>query len=123
MNAITPISTTSQDELELTILMPCLNEAETIGICVTKARCFLVERRLGRGPDRRQRQHRRLAGNRHGAGARVVPVADKGYGAALRGGIAAARGRFIIMGDADDSYDFSALGRLRGKAAGQAPTW
>ena len=42
-------------------------------------------------------------------GARVVPVAEKGYGAALLGGIAAAKGRFIIMGDADDSYDFGAL--------------
>ena len=46
-------------------------------------------------------------------GARVVAVAERGYGAALRGGIAAARGRYVIMGDADDSYDFSQLGRFR----------
>ena len=56
-------------------------------------------------------------GDRRSLGARVVPVEDKGYGNAFRGGIAAARGRYLIMGDSDDSYDFSRIslfvGRLR----------
>ena len=121
MNAITPISTTSQDELELTILMPCLNEAETIGICVTKARSFLSS--SGVSGEVLIADNGSTDGSQEIAtalGARVVSVADKGYGAALRGGIDTARGRFIIMGDADDSYDFSALGafveRLRAGA-------
>ena len=121
MNAITPISTTAQDELELTILMPCLNEAETIGICVTKARSFLSS--SGVPGEVLIADNGSTDGSQEIAtalGARVVSVADKGYGAALRGGIDTARGRFIIMGDADDSYDFSALGafveRLRAGA-------
>lgn len=98
-------------ELELTILMPCLNEAETIGVCVAKALAYLMASGI-RGEvliadngstDGSQRIAAHL-------GARVIPVEEKGYGAALNGGIEAARGRFIIMGDADDSYDFSALG-------------
>ena len=95
---------------ELTILMPCLNEAEAIGTCIKKAFGYL-ERSGVKGEvliadngstDGSQEIAREL-------GARVVPVTEKGYGAALIGGIAAARGRFIIMGDADDSYDFSQL--------------
>jgi glycosyltransferase involved in cell wall biosynthesis len=95
---------------ELTILMPCLNEAATVGRCVEKARAFLrrtgIEGEVlvadnGSGDDSRSRAQQ--------AGARVVEVAEKGYGAALAAGIAAARGRFVIMGDADDSYDFAQL--------------
>ncbi len=95
--------------LELTILMPCLNEAETLGACVHKAMGFLDRSGVPRrGARRRQRQHGRIAGHRRrGCGARVVPVPKRGYGAALIGGIAAARGRYVIMGDADDSYDFT----------------
>jgi len=95
---------------EVTVLMPCLNEAETIGICVRKARDCLE--RLGvdgevlvadnGSSDGSQKIAREL-------GERVVDVPERGYGGALRGGIAAARGRYIIMGDADDSYDFTAL--------------
>jgi glycosyltransferase involved in cell wall biosynthesis len=98
------------DEIELTILMPCLNEAETVGRCVDKALGFLsraaVHGEVLVADNGSTDGSQALAEAR---GARVVPVAERGYGAALRGGIAAARGRFIIMGDADDSYDFSRL--------------
>jgi hypothetical protein len=95
---------------ELTILMPCLNEAATVGTCIAKARDFLQRTGIqgevlvadnGSDDDSRAVAQR--------AGARVVQVAERGYGAALAGGIAAARGRYVIMGDADDSYDFGRL--------------
>jgi glycosyltransferase involved in cell wall biosynthesis len=90
--------------------MPCLNEAETLGACVGKARAYLERRRL-RGEvlvaDNGSTDGSREIARAHGA--RVVEVEEKGYGAALRGGIEAARGRYIVMGDADDSYDFSDL--------------
>jgi glycosyltransferase involved in cell wall biosynthesis len=96
--------------LELTILMPCLNEAETIASCVKKAASYLARSRL--------RGEVLIADNgstdgsqeiAQGLGARVVPISERGYVAALIGGIEAARGHFVIMGDADDSYDFSQL--------------
>ncbi|MGQ0833486.1 MAG: glycosyltransferase family 2 protein, partial [Gammaproteobacteria bacterium] len=97
---------------ELTILMPCLNEAATIGSCIAKARGFLertgIEGEVLIADNGSEDGSRALAER---AGARVVDVTERGYGAALAGGIAAARGRYIIMGDADDSYDF---GRLDG---------
>jgi hypothetical protein len=98
------------EPLELTILMPCLNEAETIETCVKKAKGFLDSRGI-RGEvviadngstDGSQSLARQC-------GARVVPIPRRGYGAALLGGIQAARGTFVIMGDADDSYDFTSL--------------
>ena len=90
--------------------MPCLNEAETVAACVTKANRFLDEAGV-RGEvvvadNGSTDGSQALAAH---AGARVVLVAEKGYGSALMGGILAARGRFVIMGDADDSYDFTAL--------------
>ena len=95
---------------ELTILMPCLNEAATVGGCVAKARGFLeragIEGEVLIADNGSSDGSRELA---EGAGARVVKVAERGYGAALAGGIAAARGRYVIMGDADDSYDFGQL--------------
>ena len=96
--------------MELTILMPCLNEAETVGACVDKALGFL--RRAGVEGEVLVADNGSSDGSQaiaHARGARVVPVSVRGYGAALRGGIAAAHGRFIIVGDADDSYDFSRL--------------
>jgi glycosyltransferase involved in cell wall biosynthesis len=109
------------DALELTILMPCLNEAETLAACIQKAQRFL--KGAGIAGEVLVADNGSTDGSRQIAnamGARVVPVARKGYGAALLGGISAARGRYIVMGDADDSYDFSSLDafveRLRGGA-------
>lgn len=93
--------------MELTILMPCLNEAETLAVCITKAKAFLA--RSGVEGEVLVADNGSSDGSREIArahGARVVAVAVKGYGAALMGGIRAARSRYIIMGDADDSYDF-----------------
>jgi hypothetical protein len=96
------------DAIELTIVMPCLNEAETLAACIQKARLGL-ERAGVRGEvlvaDNGSTDD--SMGIAEKAGARVVRVTEKGYGSALRGGIAAARGKWVIMGDADDSYDFS----------------
>lgn len=97
-------------ELELTILMPCLNEAETVATCVRKARHFL--QRAGIAGEVLVADNGSTDGSpefARNAGARLVHVSAKGYGSALIGGIEAARGRFVIMGDADDSYDFSRL--------------
>lgn len=97
-------------ELELTILMPCLNEAETLAVCVRKARLFLEK--YGVIGEVVIADNGSTDGSQDIAvaeGARVVPVRMRGYGAALRGGIESAKGRYIIMGDADDSYDFSNL--------------
>jgi hypothetical protein len=96
--------------LELTILMPCLNEAETIQVCLRKASEFLRTR--GINGEVLVADNGSTDGSQALAqqcGARVVQVHNRGYGAALLGGIQAARGAFIIMGDADDSYDFTAL--------------
>jgi glycosyltransferase involved in cell wall biosynthesis len=107
--------------LELTILMPCLNEAETLATCIRKARRFLDA--SGVAGEVLIADNGSTDGSREIAtaeGARIVAVESRGYGAALLGGIAAARGRFVIMGDADDSYDFlnlmPFLERLRGGA-------
>jgi len=96
---------------ELSIVMPCLNEAETLATCIEKAKRFLETHGVAGeiivadngSTDGSQEIASRL-------GARVVHVADRGYGSALHGGITAARGRYVILGDSDDSYDFSELG-------------
>ena len=96
--------------LELTILMPCLNEAETIEVCVRKALGFL--KRSGVSGEVLIADNGSTDGSQglaESQGARVVAVPERGYGAALLGGIRAAKGRFVIMGDADDSYDFENL--------------
>jgi len=96
---------------ELSILMPCLNEAETLATCIEKAQKALEDLNV--------RGEIVIADNgstdgspeiAFALGARVIHVAQKGYGSALLGGIKAARGKYIIMGDADDSYDFTNLG-------------
>ena len=98
------------ETLELTILMPCLNEAETLAVCIRKARGYL-ERSGVRG-EVLIADNGSTDGSQQIAtdeGARVVDVPEKGYGAALMGGIEAARSTYVIMGDADDSYDFANL--------------
>jgi glycosyltransferase involved in cell wall biosynthesis len=99
--------------LELSVVMPCLNEADTIAVCIEKAQRALMENNIsgeivvadnGSTDGSQDIAHR--------MGARVVRVEGKGYGNALMGGIAAARGRYVIMGDADDSYDFLEIPRF-----------
>jgi len=93
--------------------MPCLNEAETIAVCVRKASDYLL--RSGIKGEVIVADNGSTDGSPDlalASGARVVRIADKGYGNALIGGIGAAQGRFVIMADADDSYDFSELGPL-----------
>jgi len=103
-------TTAGDDFVEVSVVMPCLNEADTVGICISKAQSALRQGGI-RGEvivadngssDGSQQIARRL-------GARVINVPMKGYGNALRGGVTAARGVFVIMGDADDSYDFTEL--------------
>ncbi|HWX38466.1 MAG TPA: glycosyltransferase family 2 protein, partial [Candidatus Sulfotelmatobacter sp.] len=106
----------SRAELELSVVMPCLDEAATVGVCVQKA-MVAMERHGIRGEvivadngsaDGSQQIAREF-------GARVVPVERRGYGSALLSGIAAARGEFVLMGDADDTYDFSQLDEFLAK--------
>jgi glycosyltransferase involved in cell wall biosynthesis len=97
-------------DIEVSVVMPCLNEARTVGQCVAKARAALEQ--LGVCGEVVVADNGSTDGSQDIArahGARVVDVDRRGYGSALQGGIAAARGRYIIMGDADDSYDFSNL--------------
>src|ERR1039457_3632332 len=104
-----PVDGRSQ-AMDLSIVMPCLNEAETIGACVRKALKSIAS--LGIRGEVMVADNGSTDGSIQIAeelGARVVRVAAKGYGNALRGGIEAAHGRWIIMGDSDDSYDFSNL--------------
>ena len=101
---------TENNQYELTILMPCLNEAETLETCIRKAFDFLKNHQIDgevliadngstdSSPDIARR-----------CGARVIDVPEKGYGNALIGGTKAAFGKYVIMGDADDSYDFTNL--------------
>jgi hypothetical protein len=121
-----PLSNDAQIQLiwkfvELTILMPCLNEAETLVVCIAKANSFLRRSRIDgevliadNGSNDGSQEIARANG------ARVVDIPQRGYGSALIGGILSAQGRFVIMGDADDSYDFSRLDvfveQLRGGA-------
>jgi len=96
--------------VELTVLMPCLNEAETVGACVGKALAYLARRQIaGEVLVSDNGSTDGSPGVARSLGARVVSVPIPGYGAAVLGGLLAARGRYVIMGDADDSYDFSQL--------------
>jgi glycosyltransferase involved in cell wall biosynthesis len=101
---------TIDKEIALSILMPCLNEARTLSTCIAKAKSYLARQNLSgeiivadNGSTDGSRQ---IAGS---LGARVVTVPERGYGNALAAGIKAARGKFVIMGDSDDSYDFMSL--------------
>ena len=98
------------DSVEFTVVMPCLDEAETLATCIEKIQSFFAAE--GIAGEVVVADNGSTDGSQQIAtdlGARVVEVERKGYGSALRGGIEAARGRFIMMGDADDSYDFSKL--------------
>ena len=101
------ISSNDGDSLELSIVMPCLNEADTLAICIEKAQRSLSEHNI-KGEvviaDNGSTDGSQAIAS--SMGARVIDVKAKGYGNALMGGISAARGKFVIMGDADDSYDF-----------------
>ena len=108
--AVATVEPAQDRQPELTVVMPCLNEAQTLGICIRKAQESFD--RIGIAGEVVVADNGSTDGSQQIAeelGARVVPVERRGYGAALTGGIAAARGRWVIMGDADDSYDFSKL--------------
>lgn len=96
-----------KDACEVTILMPCLNEAETLGICIKKAKAFLEENQIDGeiliADNGSTDGSQEIAAD---AGARVLHVETKGYGSALIHGCIGARGKYVIMGDSDDSYDF-----------------
>lgn len=97
-------------EIELTILMPCLNESETLATCIKKAQKFLKNHKINGeiliADNGSTDDSVKIAQNLK---ARVINVSKKGYGNALIAGNKAAHGQYIIMGDADDSYDFTAL--------------
>src|SRR6478609_8258531 len=101
----------TEKAITLTILMPCLNEARTVGRCISKAQIYLARQ------DFRGEIVVADNGSSDGSieiakslGARVVAVQERGYGNALLAGIKAVHGEFVIMGDSDDSYDFESLG-------------
>lgn len=97
-------------QTELTILMPCLNEQDTIKICIQKAKKFIEENNIDAeiliANNGSTDNSKEIALKEQ---ARVIDVEERGYGSALRGGIEQANGKYIIMGDCDDSYDFEHL--------------
>ena len=110
MNTTDPRATSPSDAPEVSVVMPCLNEADTLGACIRKAAAGLaacgVRGEILVADNGSNDGSPEIA---RAAGARVVAVAARGYGSALMGGIAEARGRFVIMGDADDSYDYEEI--------------
>jgi glycosyltransferase involved in cell wall biosynthesis len=97
--------------VELTIVMPCLNEAETLETCIKKAQSFLdssgISGEIVIGDNGSTDGSIEIARR---CGARVINIPIRGYGAALYGAVSSARGKYCVMGDSDDSYDFSDLG-------------
>src|SRR2546421_11838429 len=117
-----PAAAMESAPVELTVLMPCLDEARTVGTCVAKARetcrangivaeILVADNGSADGSQRLAR----------GSGARVIHVPPRGYGAALRAGIDAARGRYVVIADADGSYDFGDLPALLPQLRAGAP--
>ena len=115
IDVVSPVAD-DRNDVELSVVMPCLNEAATVGICVKKAmdalelhgirgEVIIADNGSTDGSQQIARE----------SGARVVPVEKRGYGSALQSGIAAAHGEFVLMGDADDTYDFSQLNEFVAK--------
>src|SRR3981081_821195 len=105
--------------VEVSIVMPCLNEAETLAACIQKAQ--LAIEKGGLSAEIIVADNGSTDGSQAIAselGARLIPVERKGYGSALIAGIEAARGELVIMGDADDSYDFTAIAPLNASLRG-----
>ena len=104
------------DEFELTILMPCLNEEKSLAFCIEEARNYLEESGvLGEilvADNGSTDMSCRIAKE---MGIRVAEVSEKGYGSTLIKGIEASRGKYVVVGDCDGSYDFSAVGAFLGK--------
>jgi glycosyltransferase involved in cell wall biosynthesis len=103
----------AETALEVSVVMPCLNEAETLETCIAKAQRTFREHDISGeiivADNGSTDGSQDIAGR---LGARVIQIKEKGYGNALKGGIAIARGKFIIMGDSDDSYDFLEIPRF-----------
>ena len=111
-----PETEDSAEMLDVSVVMPCLNESATIGRCVTKALQTISQ--LNLSGEVIVADNGSIDGSRQMAsalGARVISITTPGYGAALQGAIAAARGQFVLMGDSDDSYDFTQLGAFLSK--------
>ena len=105
--------TNTQTPLELSVVMPCLNEHETVGICVRKAVVVLKSQNIsGEVIVADNGSTDGSVGIAQAEGAVVVNVTERGYGNALKGGIQAARGKFVLMADSDDSYDFNHIPRF-----------
>jgi glycosyltransferase involved in cell wall biosynthesis len=106
----------TRETFDVSVIMPCLNESATIGACVTKA--LQAIRQLNLNGEVVVADNGSIDGSQEIAstlGARVISIPELGYGAALQGAIAAARGRFVLMGDSDGSYDFAQLGPFLSK--------
>ena len=102
-----------RERIELSVVMPCLNERETVGVCVRKAIATLWK--SGISGEVIVADNGSTDGSveiAQAEGARVVKVTEKGYGNALKGGILAARGEYVLMADSDDSYDFAHIPRF-----------
>ena len=100
-------------EIELSIVMPCLNEAETLEKCIKKAQLAIDRHAISAEiiiADNGSTDGSQAIAKQNGA--RLVDIKEKGYGSALRGGISAAYGKYVVMGDADDSYDFGEVFRF-----------
>jgi len=100
----------NSDKPEVSVVMPCLNEADTLRQCLCKAWLALVQNSIEAEiivADNGSTDSSLAIAAEHGA--RIVCAKDRGYGSALMAGIASARGKYVIMGDADDSYDFAEL--------------